>query len=69
MIANCCNTEPENLTVSDVKFNMRYQRIPAEELWREDILNDLLLQRRDDLTIDEFEKEEIDSLIELVCIS
>ena len=69
LIASLCDTTTEKLNANLVKGVMKYQDIPEEESWRIDILSELLLQRRDDVTIEEFEKEEIDSLIELICIS
>lgn len=67
-IANLCKIEKENLTSYDVKQNMKYSSIPESELWRENMLSEMLLYRNCDLVkIDNLLKQEIDDIIEMVC--
>ena len=44
-IANLCNVEREELTLNDVKQNMKYCQIPNSEIWRENMLTEMLLYR------------------------
>ena len=69
LIASLCDTTQANLIPHLVKKVMKYQPIPEKESWRQDILNELLLQRRYEINIEDFERRELDSLIDLICIS
>ena len=51
-----------------VQKNMKYCPIPEEELWRENMLTEMLLYKNCDFVkIDNFLKEEINDIIDMVC--
>ena len=68
-IAKLCNVERFKLTSNYVKYNMKYCPIPENELWRENMLTEMLLYRNCNFVqIDNFLKNEIDEIIDMVCI-
>ena len=57
-----------DLEIGDLE-NLTYQEIPESELWRIDLVNELLCIRGNDLELNGFSMEEINDLIEYVCVS
>ena len=68
-ISISCNTEINELTHSIVKEKMRYRKVSNEDIWRLDVINDLLLAREDDLIIPNFDKKEMEDMLNFVCSS
>ena len=67
-ISKLCNVERPKLTSHLVKQNMKYSHIPDTELWRENMLTEMLLYRSCNFVkIDNFLKHEIDDIIDMVC--
>ena len=48
---------------------MRYRKVSNEDIWRLDVINDLLLAREDDLLIPNFDKKEMEDMLNFVCSS
>ena len=61
------NCDPEDLTSSFVKENMKFKPLPEEEQWRVPLLLNLLDIRNDSLDLDNFGKEEIEDIIFDIC--
>ena len=67
-IANQCQLEKSKLTSYSVKNNMKYCEIPDNEKWREGMLYEMLLYRNCNFVkIDNFLRQEIDDIIDMVC--
>ena len=67
-IASLCNIEKNVLSSHEVKQHMKYSKIPESEVWRENMLTEMLLYRNCDfIKIDNFLKQEIDDIIDVVC--
>ena len=63
-----CNIErssPDKLTTAIVKFTCKYSAAPTQEIWRLDILNELL---DSNMTIPEFTSDEISAIVKSICI-
>ena len=59
----------EELSSSFVKNNMQYMTLPDEEHWRLPLLFNLLEIRNDEMELPQFEKAEINHMIQEICIS
>ena len=68
-IAASCQTEMKNLTTKLIKNDMHYSKIPETELWREQVLNDLIMTRTNKFTVENFDNEEIEDFLIHVCTS
>ena len=67
-IAKSCNLKTDKLTPKLVNQNMKYCPYPEAEIWRENMLTEMLLYRNCDFVqIDNFLKHEIDDIINMVC--
>ena len=69
-IAENCGLPEKDINSLTVKENMRAYPVPDNEMWRVDMLNELILCRQFDfLTLDDFEMREIEDLLQIVCES
>ena len=66
-ISISCNTEIGELTPCIVKEKMRYRQISNEDIWSLDVINDLLLAREEKILIPNFDKKEIEDMLNFVC--
>ena len=57
----------DNMTANMIKRNTRY--VPDGEEWRAPLIRELVLARDGDLSLQGFSKEEINVLIENVCVT
>ena len=64
-----CNIDKESLTVSSVSKSVRYFPVPEEELWRIDIMKELLNVNRNCLTINDFSYMETNHMMNFLCTS
>ena len=62
----CNKTE---LSSSYIKQNMEFKAVPQDEQWRIPLLLNLLEIKKDSMQLNGFQDEEIDSMIEDVCIN
>ena len=53
----------------DVKENFKYKPVPEDELWRIPLLKEIIEVRTGTYEIEGFTNEEIDEMLEFVCIS
>ena len=64
-----CDKETiEHLTKNDLN-DLRYFKVPENEIWRVNLLKELLDSRLDNIEIPGFSHEEISELIDFVCVS
>ena len=66
---NLSENSMENLTANLVKKNLRYFKVPEAEQWRLPILGELLMIREDNVRVDNLETNEVEEMIEHICIS
>ena len=64
-----CNSDKVSLTVSSVSRSVRYFPVPEEELWRIDIMKELLNVNRSYLTINDFNNMETNHMMNFLCTS
>ena len=65
-LAEC---DPEQLSASVVKKNVKYKEVPEVDSWRVPMLQELLMSRDGELTIKNLDQSEITELIDDICIS
>ena len=65
----CEVTSNLELSPSLVKTKMKYFKVPDDEIWRADPLNELLLVRHGNLRLDNFTQGEIDDMVDYLCTS
>ena len=66
-ITSRCQTSLTDLTVSDVKNNVRYRELPEEELFRIPILREMLDARNNNTTVDGLSRRDINDIIRYIC--
>ena len=59
----------ENMTANTIKRNTQYFNAPDGEEWRAPLIQELSLARDFELSLQGFSKEEINVLIENVCVT
>ena len=64
-----CNVNKIALTVSSVSKSVRYFPVPEEELWRIDLMKELLNVNRSFLDINDFNYMEINHMMNFICTS
>ena len=64
----CDKNSISNLNSSDIDF-LCYQPVPDIELWRLDLIEELLETRHGNSNIEGFTPEEISEMIDYLCIS
>ena len=64
-----CNIDKVSLTASSVSRSVRYFPVPEEELWRIDIMKELLNVNRNYLTINDFKNMETNHMMNFLCTS
>ena len=64
-----CEVEPANLSTFIVKSTMRYSKVPQEETWRLQVLKELLSVRFGETELNNFEENEINAMIDMLCLS
>ena len=64
-----CKVDRGSLTVSTISKYIRYFPVPEEELWRLDIMKELLNVKWSCLAINEFNNLEIDHMINFLCVT
>ena len=68
-IANECGCEIDQLTPKIVKAKLRYATVPNDQEWRVQVANDLYAMRKDSGIIPGFSSDEIECMLQFVCIS
>ena len=64
-----CKVDRGSLTVSIINKSVRYFPVPEEELWRLDIMKELLNVKWSSLAINDFNNLEIEHMINFLCVS
>ena len=62
-----CETPIDNLNSLVVKQNLKVYQCPKEEEWKIAVVFELCQVRNNDLTIDNFEKSELEEYNEYLC--
>ena len=62
-------TEILSLNPCFVSSQVKYAPIPVEEIWRVSLLEELILIRSNDSTLEGFTKEEINDLLQITACS
>ena len=57
------------LSSSFIKQNMKYQDVPQNEQWRIPLLLNLMAVRNNSMELKDFQDEEIDAMIQDICIN
>jgi hypothetical protein len=65
--AECGMASIADLTPDNVKKQMKYCEIPAEVVWRKNILSEILLARDGQLVVENFSYDELNSILEDLC--
>ena len=68
-ISKSSNTEISELTPLIVKEKMKYRQVDNEDIWRIDLINDLLLVREGLLVIPNIDREEAENMRNSACSS
>ena len=66
---DCHVTSVNELTHAVVKSNMKYHDVPENEEWRVPLLHNLLSVRSKDWILDDFDDQELETIIAYVCAS
>ena len=66
-IADKCNTNVMDLSPLDVKLNVKYKRLPEDEIWRIQILNEIIFARDNNVEVDGLSRRDINDIIYYVC--
>ena len=61
--------ELEDLNANLVKLQCRYFEVPLNEKWRLPLLTELLQVRKSNLSLGNFEKQEVDEMIKHLCVT
>ena len=68
-ISQMCDMEINRLTSQNIKQNMKYFAVPQEEHWRPAFIRELLDVKDNKMLVEGFNADEINDLIDIVCIS
>ena len=68
-ISQMCDMEIDELTSQNIKQNMKYFEVPQEEHWRPSFIRELLDVKDNKMLVEGFTADEINDLIDMVCIS
>ena len=66
-IAQDCNVQSRNLNKFCVKQNMIYNHIPLDQEWKLPILHELLKVKEDNFVLNNFDDNEIATMINFLC--
>ena len=68
-IANECNMNIDMLTPSSVKNEMTYFDCPANEVWRVELLRNIINIRTSEMFLENFDDNELENILEHICLS
>ena len=68
-IAELCECPVESLTAVGVKQEMKYFKPPENEAWKCQVVKELLEVKEKTMTVEGFEDDEIEEIINFLCIS
>ena len=68
-IAKECQVNKDLIDPATVKSNLTYFKIPIDEEWRIDMMHNLINIKIGDFSVENFEDEEVNSLLSFVCTS
>ena len=68
-ISKECSVDQDMITSSIVKSNMQYFKIPSGEEWRPDLLLNIIFTKLGLFSVDNFDVEELDDILEFLCTS
>ena len=66
-ISQGCNTTQEFLSPSLVKHEMRYFSPPENEFWRSEVVQELLLAKKNSIELNQFDMNEISEMLGYLC--
>ena len=58
-----------SLSETDINSTLKYSKVPIEEAWRVPIIKEFLSVKFCDIDLEQFEKDEIHSMVDMLCTS